>query len=465
MYCIKTPPLNILLTHSYFLEEDPKERQIMKPYVPLGILYVSAFLEQHGFSNSVFDSTFSTFSAQQNYIRNTCPDVLAVYTNLMTRINVIKLIKWVKTEPSLAQTKIILGGPEVRHHARGFLETGADCVVVGEGEQTMLELVQHLNNGQALEHVNGVVFKTPQGEFVQTPERALIKDLSELPLPNRKKVDFEPYLKAWKTKHGFSMMSVNTMRGCPYTCKWCSRAVYGGTYRRRKPEQVADELLFLKQNYNPDMIWFVDDVFTIHHKWLKQFAEAVKAKEAVIPYEIISRADRLNEEVIQLLKESGCYRIWIGAESGSQRIIDAMDRRVDVMETRRMIQMARRYGIKAGTFIMLGYPGETRADIKETIEHLIEANPDDYTVTIAYPIKGTTLYNEVEADITTPWQFEYNTDRDLDFKRRHPRRYYEYGVKWVYTAVYRCTREKSKFKKLFLWCKEMYYQARMLASG
>lgn len=437
----------------------------MKPYMPLGILYISAFLEQRGFPNAVFDTTFSSFAAQQNYIKASPPDVLAIYTNLMTRVNVIKLIKWVKTEPTLAHTKIVLGGPEVRHHAKGFLETGADIVIVGEGEQTMLELVQCLKTNQSLEQVNGIVFKTLQRAIAQTPERALIKDINELPLPNRKKVDFKPYLNAWKSKHGYSMMSVSTMRGCPYTCKWCSRAVYGGTYRRRKPELVAEELLLLKQNYQPDRIWFVDDVFTIHHKWLKQFAEAVKTRNAIIPYEIISRADRLNEEVIQLLKDSGCDRVWIGAESGSQRIIDAMDRRVDVMETRKMIQLAKRYGIKAGTFIMLGYPGETRSDIKETIEHLVEANPDEYTVTIAYPIKGTALYQEVEADITTPWQFEHNTDRDLDFKRRHSRRYYEFGVKWVYTAVYSRTREKNRLKKAFLWGKGLYYQARMLTAG
>jgi anaerobic magnesium-protoporphyrin IX monomethyl ester cyclase len=301
--------LKVLLTHSYFLNEDPKERAIMKPYVPLGILYISAYLEEKGFDNIVFDSTFSDFEKQQAFILEQQPNVLAVYVNLMTKLNVVKLIKWVRQQEKLAHAKIILGGPEVRYHANDFLSIGADVIVLGEGEETMLELIRVMDAKEDISLIEGICFLEDTGTVKETPERKLIKDINVLPFPNRKKIDFKPYLHTWKAHHGFSMMSVNTMRGCPYTCKWCSRAVYGGTYRRRKPELVVEELLHLKQHYQPDMIWFVDDVFTIHHKWLKEFAELVQAKNAIIPYEIISRADRLNEEVLKLLKVSGCFRI------------------------------------------------------------------------------------------------------------------------------------------------------------
>lgn len=457
--------MRILLTHTYFLNEDPKERVIMKPYVPLGILYLSAYLEKHGIENDVFDSTFSTFEKQQAYLLQTNPDVIAIYTNLMTKINVIKLIKWIKQESSLRHLKIILGGPEVRHHAEGFLQTGADIIIVGEGEETLLEVLQAFNAQKDVSAIQGVCYLDEVKKRIQTPERKLIKDINELPFPNRKKIDFSPYLNTWKTHHGFSMMSVSTMRGCPYTCKWCSRAVYGGTYRRRKPELVVEELLYIKQHYNPDMIWFVDDVFTIHHKWLNEFAQLVKEKNAIIPYEIISRADRLTKDVLQVLKDSGCYRIWIGAESGSQRIIDAMDRRVDVMETRKMIRLAKEVGIKTGTFIMLGYPGETKADIKETITHLVESNPDFYTSTITYPIKGTELYTEIESAITTSYNFEKNTDRDIDFKRIQSRRYYEHALQWLNLEVYNKTKEKNKFKNMYLNLKSIYVQGKMLAEA
>lgn len=460
--------MKILFTHGYFLHEDPKEALIMRPYVPLGILYISAYLEKNGFENDVFDSTFSTFDSLRQTLLNTKPNVLAIYTNLMTKINVLKIIQFVKAESKLCDTKIILGGPEVRHHRENFLNYGADVVVIGEGEETMLELVklvaQKQVTPQTLLSVRGIAFKQ-DGQIITTEERSLIKDINLLPFPNRKKIDFTPYLNGWKQHHGYSMMSVNTMRGCPYTCKWCSRAVYGGTYRRRSPQLVAAELSLLKKEYKPDMIWFVDDVFTIHHKWLKEFADEVKKADAAIPYEIISRADRLNEEVIKILKESGCFRIWVGAESGSQKIIDAMDRRVDVMKTREMILLAKKHGIEAGTFIMLGYPGETKHDIRQTIQHLVQANPSQYTITVAYPIKGTPLFEEVEADmLNSDLSWETSTDREIDFKRTHSKKYYQHAIKWVNTEVYLQTKNKNLLKIPYLRLKSLKYQLQMVMS-
>jgi radical SAM superfamily enzyme YgiQ (UPF0313 family) len=274
------------------------------------------------------------------------------------------------------------------------------------------------------------------GRLKINKERSLIKDINTLPFPNRKKVDLGLYLQTWKEFHGRSMVSVSTMRGCPYTCKWCSRAVYGGTYRRRSPAKVVEEILWLKKNYSPGAIWFVDDVFTISHKWLKEFCDLMTEKNAVVPYEIITRADRMNEEVVRLLKASGCFRIWIGAESGSQEIIDAMDRRVDVEQVREMIKLSKKYGIEAGTFIMLGYPGETKKDIKQTIKHLQDSAPDHYTITLAYPIKGTPLYEEVASTLTNA-KFSASTDRDLDFKRKFSTRYYNYAIRWVNNEVLR----------------------------
>ncbi len=461
--------MKILFTHGYFLSEDPKELQIMRPYVPLGILYISSYLEKHGFENEVFDSTFSTLDQLKEKISVSSPDVIAIYTNLMTKLNVLKIIKYIRSQPTLHHIKIILGGPEVRNYSENFLNYGADFIVIGEGEETMLELVNYLNNSvtlsvveaSKLSSIKGLAY-LENGNLIITPERQLIKDINVLPFPNRQKIDFTPYLNGWKTHHGYSMMSVNTMRGCPYTCKWCSRAVYGGTYRRRSPQLVAQELKMIKTTYNPDMIWFVDDVFTIHHKWLTEFAEEVKKLDAIIPYEVISRADRLNEEVIKVLKASGCFRVWVGAESGSQKIIDAMDRRVSVMQTREMINLTKQHGIEAGTFIMLGYPGETKEDIKDTIEHLVQSNPSQYTITIAYPIKGTELYNEVKNEfLDQRLEWETSTDRDIDFKRTHPKQYYQYAIQWVMNEVYLQTKNKNIFKIPYLKLKSWKYQLQM----
>jgi anaerobic magnesium-protoporphyrin IX monomethyl ester cyclase len=456
--------MKVLLTHGYFLADDPKEQTIMKPYVPLGILYISSWLEQHAVENQVFDSTFQTFDLQLNYIRDYRPNIIAIYTNLMTKLNVLRLVKAVKEDQELCHIPILLGGPEVRNHAENFLQHGADMLVVGEGEETVLEVVKQFEiTGKLPEKIDGTAI-LKEGKLQMNAERKLVRDVNQLPFPNRKKVDLKLYLNAWKERHGYNMVSVSTMRGCPYTCKWCSRAVYGGTYRRRSPALVVDELAEIMRDYNPDSIWFVDDVFTISHKWLQEFADEIERRQLKVSYEIISRADRMSDEVITLLKKSGCFRVWIGAESGSQRIIDAMDRRVDVQQVRSMIRQSRKQGIEAGTFIMLGYPGETRADIKETIKHLVESAPDLYTITIAYPIKGTRLYEEVESKITTSLNWAESTDREIDFSRTYSRRYYEYAVRWVYNAV-GASRTQNPVKKLYLNGKGLLAQVLMQLNG
>lgn len=420
----------------------------MKPYVPLGILSISGFLEKHGFDNDVFDSTFSSFNELCEHLRANQPDVISLYTNLMTRINVIRIIKFIRSTPELSDSRIILGGPEVRQHAERLLKCGADFIVIGEGEETMLEVCNAIRDNASYDMIKGIQWKK-DGTIVINAERELLKDIDELPFPNRKKVNLQKYFDAWKSAHGESSVSVSTMRGCPYTCKWCSRAVYGMSYRRRSPSLVADEIEWLQKNYTFDSIWFVDDVFTINPKWMREFAAVIAERKLKIRYEIISRADRLNEEMLSLLSDSGCFRIWIGAESGSQKIIDAMDRRVDVNKVREMIRRTRELGMEAGTFIMLGYPGETEDDINETVNHLIESNPHHFTITLAYPIRGTELFEETRNDFTYVGEWETSNDRDIDFKRTYPRKYYTYAIRYVVNKVrWKINKEASFVQRL-----------------
>jgi anaerobic magnesium-protoporphyrin IX monomethyl ester cyclase len=449
--------MDILLTHCYFLEDDEKEQKVMRPYPPLGILYISGYLEHQGIENEVFDTTFSSKAAFRTYLLTHRPSVVGIYVNLMTKLNVLETIRFVKA--NLCQTTIILGGPEVTYSAENFLRHGADYIIIGEGEETMTELVRNLTlvpvqvreraaaqQVEAFSDIPGIAY-LENDRFVQTSEREKIRDLNDLSIPNRKKINLREYLHVWRKHHGKSTLSVSTMRGCPYTCKWCSRAVYGLSYRRRNPDKVVEEIRQLKETYNPDSLWFVDDVFTISHKWLTSFRDELKRQGVLIPYECITRADRLNEEVLRVLKETGCFRVWIGAESGSQKVIDLMDRRVDVNQVREMITLTRAHGMEAGTFIMLGYPGETEDDIEETIHHLKQSNPDHFTITVAYPIKGTELYQEIEAIQTTNLDWSTSTDRQVDFKRTYSRKYYHYAVKRVISEVnYFKARDKGSFK-------------------
>lgn len=432
--------MNTLLTHGYFLEEDAKEQRIMKPYPPLGILYIAAFLEQHGHPVNVFDSTFSTKEELRTRLLTEKPEILGIYTNLMTKVNVIEIIRTVKK--LLPGTHVVLGGPDVRFNAEKYLRQGASFLVVGEGEQTMLELVKELKSGNKSPDIAGIAYLV-NDQVMITAEREKIKDLDLLPIPSREKIDLHKYLDVWKARHGKSTISVSTMRGCPYTCKWCSRGVYGLSYRRRSPAKVVQELLRI-QSYSADSIWFVDDVFTISHKWLENFAEELKKSKLTISYECITRGDRMNERVIGLLKETGCFRVWIGAESGSQKVIDLMDRRVDVNQVREMIRLTRSAGIETGTFIMLGYPGETEKDIRETIHHLKTSDPDHFTITIAYPINGTEMFHEVEHTNVDVLDWSTSTDRDLSFKRTYRDQYYQHAVRHVINEV---NGQKALYKK------------------
>ena len=373
--------MSILFTHAYYLSDDPKEQRIMKPYPPLGLLYVSAYLLSKNIPNDVYDSTFYVRTDQLAYIKEKQPKVICIYTNLMTKIEVVKLIQILKTI-DFNFPKIILGGPDVTYNVENYLNAGADFLVIGEGEETTFELYQAIMHQGDFNQINGIAFLENK-TVIQTPARTKFRELDELPLPNRAAIPNEKYLETWKRNHGESSMTISTQRGCPYTCKWCSTAVYGQSYRRRPAHLVAQEMKMLKDQYNPDAIWFVDDVFTISHKWLTAFHEEVVKQKAQIRFECITRAERLNDEILRLLKEAGCFRIWIGAESGSQKIIDLMDRRVDVNHVKKMIQNTNALGIETGTFIMVGYPGETEEDIAEKVEQLKSVVPHENLYTIS----------------------------------------------------------------------------------
>jgi len=456
--------LKVLLTHGYFIADDPKEQLIMRPYVPLGILYISTYLEQQSIAHEVFDSTFSNKQAQIDFIVKYQPDYIGIYVNLMTKVNVLQIITAIKLNDKLNHIPIILGGPEVRNHVDNLLKHGADYIVLGEGEIGFYDIITSLHNQSDMFMVQGICYTNNDGVIIKTGEREKIKDLDTLGFPNRKKVNLQLYLDAWKQHHGKNAISISTMRGCPYTCKWCSRAVYGLSYRRRSPDKVLEEMIHIKQSYNPDTLWFVDDVFTVSHKWMETFAALVHESKLQMPFECITRADRLNEEVLELLQKSGCFRVWIGAESGSQKIIDAMDRRVDVEQVSSMIQLAKKFNIETGTFIMLGYPGEDESDIEKTIHHLKTSNPDYFTITIAYPIKGTALYEEVEPNFTTQLNWSDSSDREIKFKRTYPERYYKFAVSRVVNEVNYYKHEKLKYKIKSLIAKSGMWVSRTLLS-
>lgn len=425
--------MDILLSHGYFIAEDAHEQQIMKPYPTLGLLYISSHLKARGFAVDLFDSTFDSLAGFEAYVRRTRPGLVGLYCNLMTKQNVLRMARICKD----VGAQVILGGPEPPHYAQEYLDAGADVVVVGEGEETLAELIPHLaqHGPHRLQPVLGVVFRDEEGAIVKTPPRPQIPDLPAQPWPDREAIDLDAYLETWKTHHGLSSVSLITARGCPYTCTWCSHSVFGETHRRRTPQDVADEVAWIAGRYRPDQLWYADDVFTIHPRWFLQYAGELKKRGLKIPFECISRADRLSPQTIEALAEMGCYRLWIGSESGSQRILDAMQRKADVEDVQAKTRMLQAAGIEVGMFIMLGYEGEEMADIEATADHLKKSNPDVFLTTVAYPIKGTRYYQAVEERVVADLPWEARTDRDLKVAGRYSKRFYDQANRWLVNEV------------------------------
>ena len=418
--------MDILLAHGYFLSLDAIEQRVMRPHPPLGLLYLSSHLKQRGFSVGVFDSTFQSIEDFANTLERERPPVVGFAVNLMTKRNVLKMIAIAKTRGA----RVILGGPDPPHHAEAYLNAGADVVVVGEGEQTLEELV----GGKHPSTIHGVIFKDEDGATVRTSPRALLLDLDRQPYPDRAAVDLPRYLAAWRERHGVGTVSLITARGCPYTCTWCSRSVFGETHRRRSVGNVADEVEAIVDRYHPERLWYADDVFAIHRAWTIKYAAELDRRRIRLPFECISRAERIDDEVAEALKSLGCFRVWIGSESGSQRVLDAMKRKVSVDQVRDTADRLRRQGIEVGMFIMLGYDGEEMQDLQATVDHLKRTAPDIFLTTVSYPIKGTPYYQQV-ADRLAPQEWAEGTDRELLVRGRPVKTYYDFARRWMTAEV------------------------------
>lgn len=438
--------MDLLLTHGYFLQEDAQERRLMKPYPPLGILYLSSHLKRAGFSVGLFDSTFQTFDAFHAYLARERPAIVGIACNLMTKRSVLRMIPLCRSHGAL----VVLGGPEPASYAEQYLDAGADVIVAGEGERTLDELLPILTRRPDTRdwgHVQGIAFRDERGAVVRTPPRPLIPALDDQPFPDRDAIDLETYLATWRRHHGRASTSLITARGCPYRCRWCSRSVFGETHRRRSVTNVADEVEEIVHRYHPDMLWYADDVFTIHHGWILKYAAELDRRGLRVPFECISRADRITPAIADALARLGCWRLWIGSESGSQRILDAMDRGVTVGAVQEATRALRARGIQVGMFIMLGYAGEELEDLGATVEHLKRAAPDIFLTTVAYPIKGTPYYDDIRDAIDQPRDWAGRTDRDLVIRNRPGRAFYQFARRWMTAEVAR-DRHRSEGRRL-----------------
>ncbi len=425
---------DLLLVNPLFLHEDPVEQRLMTPYFPLGLLYLAATVRQAGYEVSIFDGMFApgdqAFVAALEREQSQVVGISALATVRSAALRLAELAH----RPGAT---VVLGGADPTGRPESYLcyqangHRPVDLVVFVEGEQTLLELLPRLLNGGGagtdLDQVKGLAYLNADGQVVSTPARPHLTDLDRLPLPARDLIDVEAYRRAWRGRHGYFSLSLIATRGCPYDCHWCQKSVFGRSFRTRSPEAVAEEMQLIKERYHPDQIRIVDDVMGIDRQWTWAWHDAVLARGAVTPFECLSRVDLANEELIHLLKEAGCQRIAFGAESGSQKVLNAMNKGTRVEQIRRAARLCRQYDIETYLYIMVGYPGEEWDDIRQTVALLKETRPDAFSSTIAYPLPGTTFYEQVKHCLLEAPDWDYTAENRLLFQREYSTRFY----RWV----------------------------------
>lgn len=409
----------ILFTHSYFLRFDPKQWKLGQPYAPLGTMYAAALMRDHGFSVSIHDSMFSSKAADiRHKLQKEQPGYFVIYDdgfNYLTKMCLtnmreaaIEMIQWAKLQKCI----VIVSSSDATDHFEKYLNAGADYVIIGEGEQTLLELIQSLESGNAaVDQVPGLTYKTDHG-INRTSKRSVIKELDQLPLPAWDLVDLSPYRNMWLKSAGYFSINIATTRGCPFKCNWCAKPIYGNRYNSRSPQNVVDELLMLRERFDFEHIWFCDDIFGLQPGWVKEFAALLQKNEIRIHFKIQSRADLLlQENYVQALADAGCDTVWMGAESGSQKILDAMDKGIRVEQIAEATRQLRKYNIRPCFFIQFGYLDETSSDIRATIQMIHQLLPEEIGISISYPLPGTRFYEKVKQQLI--WKSNWTDSNDL----------------------------------------------------
>jgi radical SAM superfamily enzyme YgiQ (UPF0313 family) len=264
---------------------------------------------------------------------------------------------------------------------------------------TLGELVDAMLTGRPVDTVAGIAVLDAAHAVRRTPARAFIRSLDDLPFPAWDLVDIDRYREIWRDRHGYHSMNVATTRGCPYHCNWCAKPIYGQRYAVRSPRAVAEEIAWIKRAYSPDHLWIVDDVFGLKPGWVEAFAALVDTMDARLPFRCLMRADQVTSSVAAALATAGCTMVWMGAESGSQRVLDAMEKGLKVEDIRAARQRLSAVGIGVGFFLQFGYPGETWDDIQATLALVRDLAPTDIGVSVSYPLPGTRFHDRVREQL------------------------------------------------------------------
>jgi radical SAM superfamily enzyme YgiQ (UPF0313 family) len=446
---------NILFSHSYFLRFDPKQWATGQPYAPLGTLYAASLLRQHGYSVSLFDTMFARSADDILPAFETGhSDIFVLYDdgfNYLTKMCLTNMREAAFRMMKLAKERgcaVIVSSSDSTDHYEQYLQQGADFVLLGEAELTLLEIVNKLRKGET-DYINtsGIAF-LQNGAVVKTIKRNVLRDLDSLPLPAWDLVDIEPYRESWLKHAGYFSINIATTRGCPFKCNWCAKPIYGNRYNSRSPGHVIQEIKLLKERFQFDHVWFCDDIFGLKPGWVHEFADLTKREGIKFRFKIQARVDlMMQENYIRDLAKAGCENVWMGAESGSQKILDAMDKGTRVEQIYTACSLLKKHNIKPSFFIQFGYPGETKEDIKLTIRMINQLLPAEIGISVSYPLPGTVFYENVKSELKEKTNWTDSDELALMFSNTYQPAFYKQLHRYVHKS-YRKHLAFDHFRKL-----------------
>ncbi|MGB5531201.1 MAG: radical SAM protein [Ignavibacteriaceae bacterium] len=434
----------ILFTHSYFYRFDRKQWDTKQPYPPLGTIYAAAVMRKAGYDVSLFDTALIDSPDKIiPVIEEQKPDYMVIYDdgfNYLTKMCLTNMREAAFRMAEIAQKKgikVIASSSDAADHYEKYIAHGVEFVVIGEGEITLRELLKKLDNGETnFKNVDGLAFKE-NGNITRTSSRQIVTELDSFPMPAWDLVDISSYKKIWMENHGYFSLNIATTRGCPFKCNWCAKPIYGNRYNSRSPQKVAEEIEFLMKNFDAKYFWMCDDIFGLKPGWVQEFRDVVKIKGLNFKYKIQSRVDLLlQEDTISALAESGAETVWVGAESGSQKILDAMDKGTTVEQIHEAVKLLKQNGIRPAFFLQFGYLGEGKEDIEKTINMVLDLMPEEIGISVSYPLPGTKFFEKVKEQLSEKANWTDSDELALMYKGTFSPSYYKKLHRYVH-KVYR----------------------------
>ncbi len=428
--------LSILVCHSYFLRFDQKQQERAKPYPPLATLQVAAQLREAGHRVSLFDAMLAEGTAEYDRLLQAVnPQLVLFYEDNFNFLSKMCLGKMrdaccqMVASARQAGARVVAAGSDATDAPEPYLRAGADLVLLREGLETLGALVLRLDEDSAKEtaqFVEGLSgCATLDGDRVTTARSVgLPRSSWQTAPPAWDLIDIERYRAVWQKAHGFFSLNMAASKGCSFRCTWCAKPIWGNQYLQRSAADVAAEMTLLKRTHGPDHVWFADDIFGFRVDWVDELANALRATGGSIPFTIQTRADLISERMAQALREAGCKEAWIGAESGSQRVLDAMNKGTTVAEILSARTRLKAVGIRVGFFIQLGYLGEELMDVLATRKLLDTARPDDVGVSVSYPLPGTKFHELVKEQLRGKTHWRESDDLDMMFQGTYTSQFY-----------------------------------------